>query len=329
MRLNFSNIDIRYTLLKKTGRLVNPFLTPLEKHLRGKNDSNSLKSNFSPVFIVGAPRTGSTFIYQSITNSLGVFYIDNLMDVLYRNVLLGAYLSTRLFKNKPHNCFKSFYGNTFKYGMHAPSECGDFWYQWLPRGQYFAGEEAMNEEQKKTLRDTVYSILNKYDKPFVFKNLSNSLRLRMLSEVFPEAKVIFVKRDPLSTALSILRARRKFKVRNDELWSIKPPNYKYIESLNEYEMIVKQIYSIEKQIFEDKELFSDKNFMNIHFESFCKDPKKAMERIKNFIHPDLSINYSLIPDPIVNKNSPVQEEESVIKELTSIIQRLNWDTYDK
>jgi hypothetical protein len=327
--LTVGNINIRYSLLKKIGRLINPLLRPIEKHFLKEVDLSNIKTTYSPVFIVGAPRTGSTFLYQSITNSLRVFYIDNLMDVLYRNLLVGANLSNKLFKNKPHNCFKSFYGNTFKYGMHAPSECGDFWYQWLPRRQYFAERNTLKEPEKKNLRDTVYSVINKYDKPFVFKNLSNSLRLGLLSEVFPNAKVIFVKRDPLFTSLSILRARRKFNIKNNELWSIKPSDYNILETMGEYEMIVNQVYSIEKQIFKDKALFSDENFMNIHFESFCRDPETEMKRIKNFIHPDVSIDYSLIPDPIVPDNHSNHQEESAIKELTSIIQRFNWDTYEE
>ena len=44
-----------------------------------------------PVFIIGAPRTGSTILYQGLTNYIDVLYIDNLTSRLYKNFFFGIW----------------------------------------------------------------------------------------------------------------------------------------------------------------------------------------------------------------------------------------------
>ena len=116
-----------YQVLLKFAQIVHPMIEGSEKRAIAKYTNQS--QPMQPIFLIGAPRTGSTLVYQGITNSLDVKYIDNLMDILHRNLFYGAKVSNFLFDSKPHNCFKSRFGNTFKYGLHAPSESGRFWYQ--------------------------------------------------------------------------------------------------------------------------------------------------------------------------------------------------------
>src|SRR6056297_1278708 len=75
-----------------------------------------------PVFIIGAPRTGSTILYQALTNLYDVLYIDNLVCRFHRNLFLGFRVSNRIYGAKPHNSFSSYHGRTR--GGHSPSECG-------------------------------------------------------------------------------------------------------------------------------------------------------------------------------------------------------------
>jgi hypothetical protein len=109
----------------------------------------------------------------------------------------------------------------------------------------------------------------------------------MIKQIAPQAKIIFIKRNPLDTALSILRARKETQTPKNELWSVNPKNYKELVKLDEHEMVVKQIYYIEKQIYHDQKLFPKGNFLTVHYEHLCDNTVEEVNKIKNFIDPQL------------------------------------------
>ena len=61
----------------------------------------------SLVFIIGAPRTGSTILYQVITSLIDVSYIDNLANLARYNPYFGLRLSHLFFRNHSHQSFTS------------------------------------------------------------------------------------------------------------------------------------------------------------------------------------------------------------------------------
>lgn len=216
-----------------------------------------------PVFIIGAPRTGSTILYQTITNRYDVLYIDNLACKFYKNLFFGMWLSNKIFKQKAHNCFQSDHGNTK--GLHAPSECGGFWYRWLPTDKHFIDYSDISDCMVDEIRDELTAIINCFDKPIIFKNLNMGQRMRLIQKIFPEAKFIFVRRDPLFTAQSIINAKRKLNISDDHYWSIMPYNIAELEKLPSYEQVTKQIFFLEKQICSDSKLFNANSMLEIQY----------------------------------------------------------------
>ena len=244
----------------------------------------NLPPKHQPVFIIGAPRTGSTILYQTITNQLDVLYIDNLICWFNRNLFFGFWLSDKFFNRKAHNCFKSNHGDTSSCGLHAPSECGGFWYRWLPSDRHFIDYDDITDDIVKEIREEITTVINYFDKPLVFKNLNAGQRLRLLSKCFPDAKFIFAKRDPLFTAQSILKAKRKLKISDDKYWGILSRNFKELESLNYPEQIIKQIFYIEKQIDEDSKLFDVKNFLNIEYLKLGNHFNNILSECQRFVY---------------------------------------------
>jgi len=233
-----------------------------------------------PIFIIGAPRTGSTILYQLITNSLDVLYIDNLVDRWHRNFFFGFEKSQKTFGNSAHNCFKSFYGNTSNYGDHAPSECGGFWYRWLPRHKHFIDFNELDDTSKQELYNNITAVTNYYDRPIVFKNLNAGQRMRMIKEIFPEAKFIYVKRELLYTAQSILKAKRKLGIPENQFWSVMPKNVDELKKLPWAEQIVKQVYHLEAQIEKDKHLFKD--VLTIDYQDITQNTENIIETVQQF-----------------------------------------------
>jgi len=240
-------------------------LIPINRVLIKKLGRGRLKHQ--PIFIVGAPRTGSTALYQALTNSSDVLYIDNLVAKFYRTLFLGFWLSNKVFKNRSHNNFESHYGMTSSSGLRGPNECGQFWYRWLPRTKHFIDFKEVGSNSLKSIKEEITAVTNYFDRPIIFKNLNAGQRLRMIKEAFPDAKIIFITRSPLYTAQSILCAKRKLGIPDNKYWSIMPQNVKELSEMDWPEQISKQVYFIEKQIKSDMKLFPSTGCFTVHYEN--------------------------------------------------------------
>lgn len=302
--------------------LVSQLINKWEKKYILKYSSFPLKHQ--PVFIIGAPRTGSTILYQTLTNQLDVLYIDNIVCKFYKNFFFGFCLSDKLFKQKAHNCFRSDHGDTSKCGLNAPSECGSFWYKWLPTGKHFIDYDDITENMVNNIRDEIIAVVNYFDKPVVFKNLNAGQRLRLIQKCFPEAKFIFIKREPLFTAQSILKAKRKLQIDDDEFWSVMPSNVEELEKLNSYEQIVKQIYYLEKQITQDSKLFDQKNGLIINYKELGEFFEDVLENCQRFIGATKRSNYQKAEVRLTEKLSLNENEIKAFKEQ---IEKLDWENY--
>ena len=309
--------------LNKIQTLCTPMIRTWENGYIKKYSNQPLKHQ--PVFIIGAPRTGSTILYQTLTNQLDVLYVDNLTCRFNKNFFFGFWLSDKLFKQKAHNCFKSNHGDTTKCGYHAPSECGSFWYRWLPTDRHFIDYDDITDKMVQKIREEITATINYFDKTLIFKNLNAGQRLRLLSRCFPEAKFIFMKREPIFTAQSILKAKRKVAIADNEFWSVMPRNYKILEKLNSYEQIIKQIYYIEKQILEDKKLFHSNNFLTINYKDLGKEFENTLNVCQNFIDTKEKKEF---------KNAEVKLTEKLILNEIEIskfkieINNLDWEVYN-
>jgi len=246
----------------------------------------------APVFIVGAPRSGSTILYQALSNALDVLYIDNLTSRFYFNLFVGFWISRRLYGNRPHGNFQSHHGDTKRFGGHAPSECGIFWYQWLPRNRHFVDHGEIPPRSIAKLRFAVCFPSRWFGRPVLFKNLNVSQRLRLISEAFPDARIIYLKRDLDRTVASILRARRAVGHPAKEIWSVRPRDYREIEALPEEEMCRAQVRMLEAQIETDVGLFCENNVFTVRYEDLSPD---LIETLRVFIGVDYRARYAL-PD---------------------------------
>lgn len=302
--------------------LLSPIIKKWESKYIIKYASQPLKHQ--PVFIIGAPRTGSTILYQTLTNQLDVLYVDNLVCKFYKNFFFGFWLSDKLFKQKAHNCFKSNHGDTSSCGPHAPSECGGFWYRWLTVDRHFIDYDDITEEMIEQIRDEITAVINCFDKPLVFKNLNAGQRLRLLQKCFPDAKFIFLKRDPLFTAQSILKAKRKVGISDDIFWSVMPSNVKELEKLNSYEQIIKQIYFLEKQIIEDRKLFDEKNILMVNYKELGEVFEDVLLECQKFITTNEKTESKKAEIKLTEKISLKEDEIKAFKEQ---IEKLNWEGY--
>ncbi len=255
--------------------------------------SRKKASIHAPVFIIGVPRSGSTILYQAITATMDIGYINNLICSLYNSLPLGFKLSKYIYSNSTHTCFNSSFGHTTDYGYNAPSECGSFWYRWLPRDKHFIDWNDFDRNIVHKIRQEVYSASNIIKRPIVFKNLNAGQRLRLISRTFPNARIIHIKREAAYNIQSILKARRNNNIPEHSWWSIKPPYYTSYLNLSEIKMCTAQYKGILKQIDEDRKLFPENQWKDIEYENFIDDPQMTIESLMDFLDIPLRSNTDL------------------------------------
>lgn len=308
--------------ISKFFSLVSPLIKVWEDKQIKKYASMPLKHQ--PVFIIGAPRTGSTILYQTITNQLDVLYIDNLVCYFYRNIFFGFWLSNKFFGQKAHNCFDSDHGNTN--GLHSPSECGAFWYRWLPKERHFIDYDDITDTMVREIRDEITAVINYFDKPLVINNNNLGLRIRLLHRAFPNAKFIIADREPLWVAQSLLKARYRFFGTYEKWWSMLPENFKEIQKLNFYKQVVFQHYFINKRMYDDlKNLYEEINYITIEYKDFSSDKNIILNQIKELIF--YSKDRSFFKDNEIYESKSLKIDNDLKILLENEINKLNWKDY--
>lgn len=309
-------------LLEKGGLYpIGVILEILERRIITK--FNDKKLNYPPLFIIGAPRTGSTILYQCLTRALDLAYINNFMCGMYRSIFIASIISKYLLPTF-HQTYNSYQGRTR--GWNGPSECGEFWYRWFPRERHFVDYGELSQERKTEIKNTVKTLTHYFDKPIVFKNLNCGQRLRALYEIFPGALFVYCKREPLYTAQSlILQREKKFGNRNQWL-SVKPKNYNRLLNLNYPEQIVKQIYYIQKQIEEDLTLFDPDQYIEVWYKEFCRSPNSIVTKVVKLLETN-GIYVRIegdVPTNELHYSAEQKLDQKLFLRLKSIVDSLDW-----
>lgn len=251
-----------------------PFETLLRSQIKA---SHKVK----PTWIVGVPRSGTTLIYQILCKGSNIYYISNRLALKYRIALLTRIIERNFIKVPlTPTSFDSKYGVTNT--LSDPSEAGDFFYQFFPVKNPYSDENTLNEEQKRRVRELISAISFPQEK-FVSKNTIHSLRIKALKDLFPESSFVWVSRDTISTAYSIIKARDKFNISNNEWWGIKPPGWEEQNQKSLVEKVIWQISATEKIIEEDL-LASDSTFIKIDYSDICNHPGRCVKSLSTVLN---------------------------------------------
>lgn len=273
-----------------------------------------------PAFIIGPPRSGSTILYQTLSNQLDLLYIDNLTNLSRQNLYFGFWLSNLIYNSKPHQSFSSNFGKTEK--LHDPSESGQFWRQWIIHGEDYISKGEIQVKDLEQMHNMLYAVINKYQKDLLIKNLYFSQRLNLIKEIAPESKIIIIRRDTFFNAQSLLLAKRKNNYGNT-MWSTRPRNFRDLEKMDDPEQVVKQIYYIEDQISKDIGMFPKNQILEVHYEHFINHPEDTIESVRTFIGPEVKYREgAMLPNLKPSEKVKVDLKEAEL--LNKYIKGLSW-----
>jgi hypothetical protein len=232
-----------------------------------------------PVFILGAPRCGSTLLYQLMLDYFDFGYISNIHCKFHGAPSIAERVFRPSRRRRPSS-FQSDHGRVS--GWSSPSECGDYWYRFFPRSPQYATLKSVSPDCVPDLRRSMRAIGSAMQKPVIFKNLPCSLRLGPITAALPESAFIVVQRDRLETAHSILEARFNLYGNYDDWFSVEPPEYESLKRGPVHEQVAVQVQSIHRLI-EEARGGSPECFFDVEYEDICRDTHGALEKCRVFL----------------------------------------------
>ena len=254
-------------------------LHPLEIVL-SSNSSQQLP--YPPIFIIGAPRCGSTLLVQVLTDAFDIGYLSNRHAQFYGFPALAERIFNPI-ENKKKSNFTSTHGITEN--LDEPAECGDFWYRFFRKEPSYIPKHDMPINKGLQFRNSILSLILACKKPVIFKNLYAANRIQPIAKILPEALYIVITRDETAIAHSILAARKKIFGRYDKWFSLPPRNIDALLKMEPAEQVVEQIRSIYRQIEDDLDTANiPKNrILSINYEDFCNDTHQYLSKFSDLL----------------------------------------------
>ena len=255
--------NILRTLLGFTNYLFHPLVYLL--HLFYDNEK---KNNI--IFIIGPPRSGTTYIYQKFVYELKYQPIYNLENILqnYPNIQNISSLFLNLI---PYNeNYKSVYGKTQK--INGCSEGGGIFNKYL-NNKYSSRIDSF----KKFI-----FLKSIYNPNIVIKNVYNSGRISELINIFPNCKFVVVDRFFSDIVNSILNARVENRIPDTQSWSYIPFDDSEWKKNQVTESVNYQVKAIYKQIKKYSERY-EKKFFYLSYDQSLNASLLQNENLINFI----------------------------------------------
>ena len=272
------------------------FLLDLNRFLMAweRSQYENLPEEHTFLFVFGLPRSGTTLLAQVIAHSFDVGYINNFMARFWLAPVTGVRLAHAILGGEGQTNFQSHYATTCR--LTDIHEFGYFWRYWLRKetvSQIVQAEEEEASIDWRGLKKTLLNLQHEFDKPMVFKNIFGAYHIRRFVDLLSRALFVYIERDPLDVAISMLDARRAFYGNPDTWWSTYPPEYDVLRDQPYMEQIAGQVHYLRRFYNRQMKALHGDNVVRITYRDLCSSPTDALEAIHracmSFCNYDLEI----------------------------------------
>lgn len=240
----------------------------------------------APIFIIGHWRSGTTHLHNLLCKDRNHGYVTTYQGVFPNNMkskwIFRTFMKMNIPEKRPSDNVKlspNFpqeeefaLGNmtdmTFYHFFYFPS-LNDFLYEKFVRLNGIS-EKQLERLKHKYRELLIKAALNTKKKRIVVKNPLNTGKIKLLLDMFPDAKFIHIYRNPVVTYLST----------NKFYKSLLPATY--LQDYKEDDItdkIIGNYRKLMKDYFETKHLIPEKNLYEIKFEEFEQDNMQCMKEI--------------------------------------------------
>jgi hypothetical protein len=261
-----------------------PFRIFEHERFRKKIDVTNIKN--PPIFILGHWRSGTTYLHNLLTQDPQFGYISMLEASFPKSFLITNFfkffMKSFLPKKRPMDNMEMgldfpqeeemALGNlipfSFYNALYFPEKLMENYYK------YICLDHLSKKVLEKWRNAYVYLLkkttLNVKGKQLILKNPANTARIKLLLELFPNAKFIHIYRNPYVVFVSMM---------NFYETTIKQFMLQDV-SINEIENDILLIYKeMMGKYFREKKLIPKENLIEVRFEDLEKDPIGILERI--------------------------------------------------
>ena len=232
------------------------------------------------VFVLGAPRTGSTYLYQLCAHRWGLPYLDNLTnEKLWRWPIVGV-LYQWLNRSNRRIQFESAYGKTN--GPDQPSEGSNTMQWWFGGGhpsQVVSAETLPRREPH--LLQTLDAVRRLTGQGLLIKNAWNCFRVRALATRLSNALFLWIRRDIAAASASDLLARYRVQGSPGRWNSATPANLAQLERRHPVEQVIENQFEFHRAIDSALRAHAQGRFATVWYEDLLADPRACLESIEH------------------------------------------------
>jgi len=245
----------------------------------------------SPVFILGHYRSGTTYLQKLLIGGDHYGYLTN-YDALFANsnLLMGRRMQGVFQKVISMFRIKNPFFNDRLVLLYEPTEEDDYlmnrisaysaywgllfpkkWREWLNCSAQMSVPEYLQGWKKEYIKTLKYITFKSRGKQLVLKSPPNTERVRFLLEMFPDAKFIFMYRNPYQMYYSI---------RN--MWKVAILGYYSVQKITEKELddiVFDHFDYLTERYLQDKSLIPPGNLIEISYEDLMRTPYDIVHQI--------------------------------------------------
>ncbi len=225
---------------------------------------------FAPIFIIGPARSGTTLVYQCITQGLKTSYFPNFATWLPNFPIFAASVASSFDVSCPLECFESNYGKTK--GWLAPAQGYEIWTRWFQNINDYSAPTNFDDAAIFKIRKVVASFEKLFDAPFVNKWPGFNVFMAKLSNTFPNAMFVRVHRDYLQIAQSVLKGRLDLYDNPYKSFTRLPTSYRRFQDKHYIDQICAYVLGIEADLNRSQLAIGTDKFYHINYDDLCRYP---------------------------------------------------------
>lgn len=255
---------------------LNDILAPHEQQ-----DYRDLPEAYPSLFIVGTPRSGTTLLTQLLAAHTSIGYVNNLIAAFWRAPVYGIRLSEKLMPRGARSTFESNFGRTRD--ISEPHEFGYFWSAHLGYKELRERQPGQAAIDWQRLRLVLVNMQHAFRSPVMFKAGLLGWHIRDVHGVLSKSCWIYVNRDPIQTALSLLEIRERFLGSIHKWASLKPLEYSWLQDEPPWRQVAGQVYYLHRRYTEQLAAIDPGSVLTISYRELCQAPEGVLHRIRSLI----------------------------------------------
>lgn len=308
--------------------------TPFQliEYIYYRRKTKNFRHQKPPVFIIGHWRSGTTHLHNILCRDPHHSYVTTYQSVFPNNLLskwiFKTFMALHIPEKRPSDnvrlspdfpqeeefALANMTPRSFYHFFYFPGQNDDYYQKYI---RFEDADDRDRQKFEKKYKELVAkAVINTGGKRIILKNPANTGRLKVLLQMYPEAKFIFIYRNPVITYLSTW----KFYVSLFPSTSLKPYDEEQIRSL-----IIRNYQKFMNDYLATRNLVKPENLIEIRFEDFDQHNMDYINKIyTQFGLESWDTALPLLRDYVSNMESYKKNRHRIRRDELDLIMK-EWD----